>query len=289
MRKSNLLYYMMELKSLFSRNKVSSLLSFTSLTFIFLLLMMGVYAFTAGMQWVELLKSEAEVAVFYEPQLNPYALERLEDTLVNIDGVLDLQYVSDEKSFEEMEKVLGDDAYLLDLFEFNPFQGYFALTVDITKHSDVIEHIRQSKDVAYVRDNADVIQRMKQIIVAIQSISIVVGIAVVFTTWIVTSHIIREGVQSNKSHIETLQLLGAPQPFIWTPYVLQGGAITALAATFASLSLYGVATWVTSHVLMMDVQAIAALKTIWVFIPVFLCAGLIISYIGVRVIDAKIK
>ena len=53
-------------------------------------------------------------------------------------------------------------------------------------------------------------------------IVLVVGISTVF----VISHIIRQGIYNNRDQINTLNLLGAPDGFIGTPFLLEGLFLT---------------------------------------------------------------
>lgn len=54
-------------------------------------------------------------------------------------------------------------------------------------------------------------------------------IAISITTVFVTSHLIRQGIYINREAIGTLKLLGAPDKFIFLPYLLNGLLMTLIS------------------------------------------------------------
>lgn len=229
----NFTYFLKEIKNIFTLNPLSSILSLISLSMIFFLLVLTTFGGIFLSQWVGLIKQEAEVSAYFTENLNPYALEVLENQIVGIEGVLMVQLISEDEAYARMATVLGNDAVVLTYFESNPFEPFFEINLDFEMRETIVEKIEQISHVTYVRDNQEILNRLEQWIDGISILGAVVAIAVTLTTLIITSHIIREGVYSNRNHIETLKLLGAPNAFTYFPYVAEGILVSTLSGVIS--------------------------------------------------------
>jgi cell division transport system permease protein len=112
-------------------------------------------------------------------------------------------------------------------------------------------------------------------------------------TLIIISHIIRQGITIQREQITTLRLLGAPEPFIALPFVLEGLLLTlgggifavvlaiftinkAYALTIGSLSFFPL---LPAHVLISNMLFMV------LFLSVIL--GLFGSILGLKLADKK--
>jgi len=121
----------------------------------------------------------------------------------------------------------------------------------------------------------------------------VVGISVSISTFIITSHIIREGIHSNREHIRTLRLLGAPSWFINVPFVVEGVLIAGFSAFVAGLS-FNVFSGSLSNAFGGTVQFLPVLDmtsmTLMLWASVTLLAiglGTIASAFGLKLVNVK--
>ncbi|MBE0449283.1 MAG: hypothetical protein IBX70_00425 [Clostridia bacterium] len=286
-------YFLREIKTIFMLNKVSSMLSLVSLTMIFFILMLTVSGWWMSTRWMELIKDEAEISVYYVSGLNPYALDELRDTLGKIEGVNAMRLVDAEEAYNDMEKILGSDAKVLESFTENPFDPYFELSFDFENRLNVVSKLNGVKNVSFVRDNQDVLNQLENIIDFIEIIGIVVGISVTITTFIITSHIIREGIHSNREHIRTLRLLGAPSWFINFPFVVEGVLIAGFSAFIAGLS-FNVFSGSLSNAFGGTVQFLPVLDVtsmtlmLWASMTLLAVAlGVIASAFGLKLVSVK--
>ncbi len=286
-------YFLREIKTIFMLNKASSLLSLVSLTMIFFILMLTVSGWWMSTTWMQLIKDEAEISVYYVSGLNPYALDELTDTLGKIEGVNALRLVDAEEAYNDMEKILGSDAKVLESFTENPFDPYFELSFDFENRSNIVNALNGVKNVSFVRDNQDILNQLENIIDFIEIIGIVVGISVSISTFIITSHIIREGIHSNREHIRTLRLLGAPSWFINVPFVVEGVLIAGFSAFVAGLS-FNVFSGSLSNAFGGTVQFLPVLDmtsmTLMLWASVTLLAiglGTIASAFGLKLVSVK--
>lgn len=184
-------------------------------------------------EFINLLKDEAAISVYYNPNLNLYSLEELKDAVLAIEGVTNITEVSADESYRQMESILGSEAKILNQFDENPFVPYIEVSVQLEKAKLVGEKISDLANVDYVRDNQTVLDKIAQISLVIGSVGLLMTGAVVVATVLITSHIIREGVHTNEAQINTLQLLGAPDLFIHLPFWISGVLISFIAGILA--------------------------------------------------------
>ncbi|MDW7662107.1 MAG: permease-like cell division protein FtsX [Bacillota bacterium] len=286
-------YFFREIKTIFMLNKTSSILSLVSLTMIFFILILTVSGWWMSNAWMGLISDEAEISVYYVSGLNPYALDDLQENIEKIDGVNGLRYIEASEAYDDMEKILGSDAKVLESFTENPFDPYFELSFDFENRLNIVKELNETKNVSFVRDNQDVLDQLENIIDFIEIIGIVVGLSVSISTFIITSHIIREGIHSNREHIRTLRLLGAPTWFINFPFVTEGILITGFSA-FVSGLVFTIFSGRLSNAFEGTVQFLPALDmssmtlVLWVSVTALaLLLGLISSAFGLKLVSKK--
>ena len=187
-----------------------------------LALVVGVWSISS--QLAGMLKEEAEISAYFNKDV-----ENAEDLLhiiEQIDGVRYVRLVNEEEARSRMEKILGDESDILDLFEENPFEAYFEVKIHLDKMDPVFTQISGLKGIDYVRENRDVLEQIERISKALEVLGYLVIAAVSITTLVIISHMIRQGIYQNHEQIKTLMLLGAPDNFINFPYVLLGFLLT---------------------------------------------------------------
>ena len=234
---SNLGYVFQEVKTILRLNGISSLLSLFSLTLIFFVAILAMSSWQISTSLVQALENEAEISVYYDAarvESGDLDLSNLISQIESADGTLSTLPISAEDAYTQMSGILGQDAAVLNHFDENPFEPYLEVGIDLNKLSEVIDEIKVLDGVTYVRDNQTVLEKVAAIAGVVSGIGIFVALAVGLATLIVTSHIIREGVHSNREQIMTLKLLGAPNGFIYQPYVMGGVLLTTLAGLLAA-------------------------------------------------------
>ena len=241
---SNTAFAFREARTIFSHSGLSSLLSMISLTLIFFV------AILAGSSWwlstalVEALKDEAQISVYYAPALGEAGVPGLEVLVAGVgdgEGVKDVRAISAEEAYAVMSEILGSEAQVLEHFEDNPFEAYLEVGVDLDQLAPVIAKVQALEGVDYVRDNQSILEKVASMARFVTGVAVFVAAAVGTATLIVTAHIVREGIHAHREQIMTLKLLGAPNRFIYRPYLLEGVLLTAASGLFASLLFWGFA------------------------------------------------
>lgn len=231
----NIAYYISEVKTILKLNGLSSVLSMVSLALIFFITALTISGWWMSVRLSDALKAEAEVSAYFPQETNIYALEALTDKLKKIEGVKEVTLVSAQDAYERMSAVLGQEAKILSAFDKNPFEAYFEIGIELEKLDEILSTLNQTEELEYVRDNRSVLEQISQISNIVGVLGFVMLLAVGISTFIITSHIIREGVHNHKDQINTLQLLGAPDRFIHMPFFLEGGILTAISGLLAAV------------------------------------------------------
>ncbi|AGC69279.1 hypothetical protein Cst_c23190 [Thermoclostridium stercorarium subsp. stercorarium DSM 8532] len=229
----NASYFLKEAIRIVLTNKLSNLFSFLGTALILFLLALVIAIWSISSQLTRMLRDEAEInAYFNKAAANT---EELLNLIRQIDGVREVRLVSEEEAKIRMEKILGEESGILDLFDENPFEAYFEVKIELEKLDSVFTQISSLRGINYVRENREVLERIEGITKAFEVLGYLVIAAVSITTLIIISHMIRQGIYQNREQIRTLVLLGAPDNFINFPYILLGFLLTFCGGIVATV------------------------------------------------------
>lgn len=226
-------YYLGEVKTILRINGLSTLLSLASLVLIFFVTLLTLTGWWVSQEVIEGIKSEAEVSVYFKKDLNSYAIDALKEAIEKIEGVNQVTFITQEEAYDGMASILGEEAKVLNHFNENPFEAYFEVGITLEQRSSVLKAINSVQNVDTIRDNREILDTLERISTLIMIIALVLSVAVGVATFIITSHIIREGVNAHRDQINTLQLLGAPNRFIRMPFLMEGTLISVMSGVFA--------------------------------------------------------
>jgi len=210
------------------RNVFSTALTIFSMGLIFYILAMILSGWWVSSHVVTVVQGEAELNVYLDETLvstGPDVLQMIE-RIEGIEGVRAARLVDKEEAYQRMAEILGKEANVLERFEDNPFSAFVELKIDLEELDPILEALSQLEGVEYIRDNREVLDRLHQIAGVLSLIGLLVVVAVGVATLVIISHIIRLGIANNKEQINTLRLLGAPERFIATPFLVEGLVLT---------------------------------------------------------------
>lgn len=228
----NAVYFIKESVRIFRSNKLSNIFSFFGTFLILFLLALVVGIWSISSQLTALLKEEAEISAYFKQDIQN--TEELLHMIEQIDGVRNVRLVDKEEARSRMEKILGEESGILDLFDENPFEAYFEVKINLEKTDSVFTLISGLNGIDYVRENREVLEQIEGVSKALEALGYLVIAAVSITTLVIISHMIRQGIYQNREQIKTFMLLGAPDNFINFPYILLGFLLTfggGIAAT----------------------------------------------------------
>ncbi len=233
-------YFLKEVMTILKLNLLSHLFSLLSTILIFFLLAMVVSGWFISSRVVEVIQGEAEVnAYFFETIGDAGALDLVEQIRI-MEGVNEARLVDAEEAYSRMEEVLGSDARVLGFFNENPFNPFIEVKIHLEQMDLILDRLENIRDIEHVRDNREILGRLRSIADVIYVLGYLVVFAVGITTLVILSHIIRQGIYNSREQINTLRLLGAPEAFIDLPFLLEGLLLTLSGGLIAcALAVYG--------------------------------------------------
>lgn len=237
----NFKYYLNEIKTILRLDLGSNILSVISLGFIFFLLLLILSGGIISNHWIQAIENEAEISVYYTEDTSPNWLIQKID---KIPGVYEAVLIDEIEAKGRMEKIMGEESRILELFDHNPFSAYIEVKILLEDFDSIVDETRSLNGVDYVRDNKEVLDTLKNISSLVNLIGLVIMAAAGITTIIITSHVIRQGIYANKEEMGTLRLLGAPEGFITFPFAITGMLISLLSGVFS----VGIITAVLSYI-----------------------------------------
>lgn len=222
----NIGYFFKEAKTIFKVDKGSNIFSIFSIGLILFILALIFSGWWVSNEIIHVLQEEAEISIYYHEDLEDVEVSNLMKEIEGIAGIKKVSIVGEEESYDRMATVLGNEANILNLFEDNPFTAFIEVKVDIDQTDYILSKINKLKNIKYIRDNKAIIDKLKNITNMLTLASILIVVVVGISTVFVISHIIRQGIYNNRDQINTLNLLGAPDGFIGTPFLLEGLFLT---------------------------------------------------------------
>lgn len=230
----NIGYFILEAKRTIRYNPLSNLFSVIGTGLILFLLGMVLAGWSVGDKLIASLEGEAEVSAYFSNPADTSRAMQLVEEIKTMEGVRKAEYIDKDEAKARMKDMLGNEAEILGLFDKNPFEAFIEVNINLDQMDQVILNIKKLDGIEYVRDNRKVLKQMKDIADGLKIFGALVMIAVGFTTLIIISHMIRQGIYNNKDQINTLRLLGAPDGFIGFPFVLAGTFMTILGGALAA-------------------------------------------------------
>lgn len=226
-------YFFKEVKTVFRLNLLSNIITIFSTGLIFFILSMIIAGWWVSSSVVDVIQKDAEISVYYNESLDNAGVLKLVDSIKRIEGVRDVQMVDKDQAYSRMSDILGKDAQVLKFFDDNPFSPFLEVNINLKEIDQVLKSINLVSDIEYVRDNRDILDRIRDISDMLGIIGFLVIAAVGISTLVIISHIIRLGIHNSRDQINTLKLLGAPRIFISFPFLLEGLLLTLLGGVLA--------------------------------------------------------
>lgn len=278
-------YFLKEIKTIIKLDFLSNLFSLLSLSFIFFLLALILSGGWISNYMIEAMEDEAEISVYYSEGVTSASISNI---IKAIDGVKRVKEIDELEAKTRMIQIMGEESRIIELFNHNPFSPYIEVKIDLDKIDLISNDLKSIDGVELVRDNKEVLLKLKNISKLSNILGLLVIVAVGISTLVITYHIIRQGIYINKQQINTLRLLGAPEIFITLPFILEGLILTILSSLISigivAIVLSYIYSQVTGYlpflVLPKLIKLISGIGIIGLSLSIIL--GLLGSYFGLR-------
>ena len=227
----------------FKRARLSSLVSVFS---IFLALSaLGIFVlFTFKLQGVlEKIENKVELETFIAENLSQRQIESLESRIENIEGVRDVEYISQEKAAQRFGELFGMDINELYVNSENPLPKSFIIKVKkefLNKEYmdallSTIERYPGITETIFKRELFLLLEHYRNVFLMADLIG---GILIMLGSVFIVSNTIKLTIYSKSKTITIMKLIGASDGFIKRPFLFEGLSQGILGGIISSLFLF---------------------------------------------------
>ena len=158
------------------------------------------------------------------------------------DGVERVEAITKDAALTEFRTILGDDSILLDSLPRNPLPASLKVYPTAEARLDIeplTAALRDFPHVTDVRASTEWLNQLSGVMTLLRLTGFGVGGILFLASALIISNAIRLSLYARRDEIEIMQLVGATNRFIVTPFYLEGAATGGGAAILALLLLRG--------------------------------------------------
>ncbi len=180
-----------------------------------------------------------EIEIFLAKDINDESKDKIETYAEGQDGVISVEYISQEDAIETMKEQWGEEAYLLEgIGEDTLPDSYIIKLEDIQDTEKIVEAINAIDGVEKVKYHKEIIEKLTTLASYIRLGGvIVIGILIAISVFII-SNTIKLTVLSRKREINIMKFVGATNSYIKTPFVLEGILFGIVASLISIVIVY---------------------------------------------------
>ena len=244
---------------------------------------------------VDYYEQRAQVIVFFKKGTEESEIFKFREQINNPEVIEELIYISQEEALEVYKQDFADNPDLISTVTADSLPPSLEIRAkSIDSLLTIIEEINIAKE---TNPNIDDVMYFKDVVNNIKTLSKIInigGTALITAMIIITVALIRVTIGFNikihQEEIEIMHLVGSPDKFIRTPFILEGtfyGLIGAFLATLIilipwySANIYSngteFSTWITE--MFKDINLSYVLKPNITFIPIYVFVHLIVGSI----------
>lgn len=281
----SLSYIIKEGFSGFSRARLASIASISTITISLILL--GTFLLLAlnAQRMVFELRERLEVEAFLDKTLTDKENEQIRAFALSIPGVKTADYITKEKAAEIFKKEFGENIY--DIVDENPLPASIKIKVfadygPLDSLKKIVSQLSKSASVTDVRFNEKYIKAIDQNANILWLITLGLGLIVSLASIFLVSNTIRLTIYAKRFLIQTMKLVGATTGFIRTPFLIEGFLQGVFSGALAVGSIYGLIYLVDSRIYPIQSVITVDKNLAIILISVGALLGLVGSLISVR-------
>jgi cell division transport system permease protein len=196
------------------------------------------------------LRSGVTMDVFLDDGLTTDAANDLQARIRDIEGVLDLKFLSKQDALFKMREEFGLD--MIQDIEDNPFPASIILKIDELHmkpgaSDSLAAEISRLPGVEDVVFAGEMLDRLGHMIHSVRALGVSIAILVCFSAVFIVGNIVRIAITDRRRAVEIMQLVGATRSYILTPFVLLGGLLGLFGALMAAIFLWFGTGFITRH------------------------------------------
>jgi cell division transport system permease protein len=187
-------------------------------------------------------QDEMKLYVYLEDTADDATITGLQMKILTQPEVSSVVFVSREQALSDFRDQLGTDADLLSALSTNPLPNSFWVTPKAEyKTRDAMVALAAKLDqlggVDEVRYGKEFLDKFASIVKGVYTVDIIVGFIVILSAIFIIANAVRLTVISRRRTIEILKLVGATNPFIVAPFIIEGAFQGGVAAVLSLVLL----------------------------------------------------
>lgn len=235
----------------FSRARLSTVITISSIVFSHLLIAMFLLLSVNVDSWIGDLRSKLEIELFMERTLSNADAQKLFNSIKQVKGIENAQYISKEDAAKRFEREFGRSVF--EVLQSNPLPASITIILEpkfrnavgaefITKE---LKKLNGVEDIVYQKEVITLVDKYMDIIYGAGIVTIVLLITI---TFILLYNTIRLTIFARRDIIEIMQLVGAKNSFIKRPFVIEGLLQGFIGSGLACVFTYIVINMITRTV-----------------------------------------
>lgn len=235
------------------------------------------------------------IVVYLNEDLTREVEITMKDFFTEDPDILEVKYITREQALEDLKRILGADASVIENIGRNPLPSSFELRLKekLLKPETVRQKARQIEQMSGV----DEVQYGEKWLSSLNTVSDILkisatflGCAIFIAIIFVTYNTIKIFFYRRKDEIETLKLLGATKTFIRLPFLIEGLFIGFMGGIIGSAILIGVQSLINVK----GAEFFPSVRVIMITLPFYIyiyipLAGAVMSFIGSFIGVGKIR
>ena len=179
-----------------------------------------------------------EVEVFIVDGVAEDSIEELQTYFESQLGVGSVTYKSKEEALANFQETLGEDGYLVEGMQEALPQSFLVEMQDLAQTNSFIETIQARDEVLEITYYQDLVDRMVQITTYVQYFGVILISVLILISIITIFNTIKLIVYARMKEIQIKKYIGASNPMITSPFIIEGIIFGLLGAVIAFLAIY---------------------------------------------------
>ncbi|MCZ2257683.1 permease-like cell division protein FtsX [Sporosarcina sp. G11-34] len=167
------------------------------------------------------IENDVEIKMTVDLIADEAAVAKLEEQLNAMDGVLDVEYSSNEKELDKMIEGFGDELGLYK--QDNPLRHAFYIKASDPQQTPIVAKKIESFEYVYeVVYGEGKVEKLFNVLNSGRNVGLALILGLLFTATFLISNTIRITIVARRKEIEIMKLVGATNNFVRVPFLLEG-------------------------------------------------------------------
>lgn len=182
----------------------------------------------------ELYYDQIQVSIFLSPEITEEQRAELDQALASDPLVSDYYFESQEEAYEQFRSLFADQPDLIEAVGPESLPESFRVRLaDPEQFHQIDNRYAQSEGITDIVDQEELVGEIFSILTAVQTMALVGAAIMATAAMMLVANVIQVAAYSKRREVMVMKLVGAPNWFIQTPFVLEAvvaGLIGALLA-----------------------------------------------------------